>query len=103
MFKNIFRLRTVIKTGLQVNVRQKSNSVDQIANVSVQGRFVCLELLNNENEGNKTLYKYPSIWLRDNCQCPKCYHGDSKSRVINWQDMKYDLEPKTIQVSFTGI
>lgn len=99
MLKNFYSFRSMIKAGVRINIRQKSTSVDRLTNVTVQGRFVCLELLNSENESKKTVHKYPSIWLRDNCQCPKCYHGDSKSRVLNWQDLKYDLAPKTIEVS----
>lgn len=111
MFKKLFQINSVIKNGVKTNcflrhksslvepltnTSEQSNQFPRLANVTVQDRFIYLEV---NNETNTNVFKYPSIWLRDNCQCPKCYHRDSKSRVINWIDLKYDLTPKRIEVS----
>lgn len=33
-----------------------------------------------KDKRKNTIYKFPTVWLRDNCQCPKCYHPDTQSR-----------------------
>ncbi|XP_052892301.1 gamma-butyrobetaine dioxygenase-like [Anopheles moucheti] len=43
-------------------------------------------------------YEFPAVWLRDNCQCGRCFHGGSSSRVLNWE--RFDLDRvKVMQVS----
>lgn len=40
---------------------------------------------------------YPHIFLRDNCQCPKCFHPDTKSRQLDtFQDIDMDITAKKI-------
>lgn len=29
--------------------------------------------------------KYPSVWLRDNCQCSECFHGATRARKSHWE------------------
>ena len=41
--------------------------------------------------------KYPAVWLRDNCQCPKCYQASAFARLHVMQ--KVDTEIK-IQSTF---
>lgn len=41
---------------------------------------------------------YPAIWLRDNCQCTKCFETTSNSRVIDFQTFRDDTIPVNIQV-----
>ncbi|XP_039293194.1 gamma-butyrobetaine dioxygenase-like [Nilaparvata lugens] len=43
--------------------------------------------------------KYPFVWLRDNCQCPKCFHAPSNSRIIHVQQFNFDAVPKKAQIS----
>ena len=31
---------------------------------------------------NGTVDKYPSVWLRDNCQCPDCFDRSSRQRKL---------------------
>uniref|UniRef100_A0A182W6S7 Gamma-butyrobetaine dioxygenase n=1 Tax=Anopheles minimus TaxID=112268 RepID=A0A182W6S7_9DIPT len=35
-------------------------------------------------------YEFPAVWLRDNCQCERCFHGGSSSRVLNWE--RFDVD-----------
>lgn len=69
--------------------------------VSVDNRFVVLQ----SNEATSVdepakQFKYPIIWLRDNCHCDKCYHASSKSRTINWETFDFDRAvPKSVSVS----
>ena len=40
--------------------------------------------------------EFPSIWLRDNCQCPKCFHPVSKARLVLMRENHLDIKPQTV-------
>lgn len=40
--------------------------------------------------GDGQRYEFPLVWLRDNCQCPKCFHPGSYSRIHDWELFKPD-------------
>lgn len=50
-------------------------------------------VLNNKTE------KFPLVWLRDNCTCEKCYHKQSISRIINWDDYQTNIAAESVHVS----
>ena len=58
------------------------------------------EVLSVENnvkltwENEKCAHVFPSVWLRDNCQCPECYHPSTKSRRFFTKDLDVDIKPK---------
>lgn len=35
---------------------------------------------------------FPFTWLRDNCQCEKCFHPHSEARIINCQQFNVNEE-----------
>ncbi|XP_054730640.1 gamma-butyrobetaine dioxygenase [Anastrepha obliqua] len=41
--------------------------------------------------------KFPSVWLRDNCQCSCCFHKNTKSRQANW--MRGNVESRIRNIS----
>ncbi|XP_050078313.1 gamma-butyrobetaine dioxygenase-like [Anopheles maculipalpis] len=42
-------------------------------------------------------YEFPAVWLRDNCQCERCFHDGSSSRVLDWE--RFDVDRvKVLQV-----
>ncbi|XP_066278726.1 gamma-butyrobetaine dioxygenase-like [Branchiostoma lanceolatum] len=43
--------------------------------------------------------KYPYVWLRDNCQCPKCFAAEHNNRRIMTSDIDLDVAPVTTEVS----
>lgn len=43
-------------------------------------------------KNTKETYKYPLVWLRDNCQCSSCFHENSSSRTIDWEKFSVDQE-----------
>ncbi|XP_074649433.1 gamma-butyrobetaine dioxygenase-like [Tubulanus polymorphus] len=45
---------------------------------------------------------YPYVWLRDNCQCSKCFHPTTKSRQVLMMDLDPKIEPKQVQVIDDG-
>ena len=44
-------------------------------------------------------FEFPFVWLRDNCQCPACFHPGSNSRTINWEAFDVDTYPCDVKVS----
>lgn len=100
MYKSFDKWIGFIKNSLQSRsiIRESFDSITRAADVAVRDRFVHLALKNVRTE--EVVYKFPSIWLRDNCQCSECFHHDSKSRVIaNWENLKFDVQPKSAVVS----
>ena len=41
---------------------------------------------------------FPFVWLRDNCQCPRCFHPVSKARLVLLGDVCPDVRPKAVEV-----
>lgn len=46
--------------------------------------------------------KFPLVWLRDNCTCEKCYHKQSISRIIDWNDFDTNVAANSVEVSKYG-
>lgn len=44
-------------------------------------------------------FEFPIIWLRDNCQCPKCFDPQTYTRTIDWDNFDFGVQPKRVQVS----
>lgn len=67
----------------------------------------CLEKVNVLNDdkyvvlncGESKSLKYPIVWLRDNCQCTECFHGESMSRIIDWSKFDVNVKIDNILVS----
>jgi len=41
-------------------------------------------------------HQYPSVWLRDNCQCPKCFNTTLQSRTVLWTRFDINIKPTHI-------
>lgn len=41
--------------------------------------------------------QFPYVWLRDNCQCDKCFHYSAKSRILDWGYFDPDIKPKVVE------
>lgn len=100
MFESIPNLcKTFMKRSYNVPINKEIVQHSQSISASVENRFIVMNYTDLTNE--KVKYKYPLVWLRDNCQCPKCYHNHSKSRAINWELNRYNTEPKSVSVSLS--
>lgn len=100
MYNSLKNCLAYIKNNIQSRsiIRESFDSIRRAADVTVRDRFVHLSLKNIRTEDLS--YKFPLIWLRDNCQCPECFHADSQSRVIkNWENFKFDVSLKSAVVS----
>ncbi|XP_011176989.1 gamma-butyrobetaine dioxygenase isoform X1 [Zeugodacus cucurbitae] len=40
--------------------------------------------------------QFPSVWLRDNCQCSACFHANTKSRQANWKRASVESRIRSI-------
>lgn len=40
--------------------------------------------------------KFPFVWLRENCQCEKCFHPSAKSRTIDWSNFNVNVISKDV-------
>ena len=39
---------------------------------------------------------FPSIWLRDNCQCPKCFNEHAQARLVLMKDLDLEIRATNI-------
>jgi len=46
---------------------------------------------------------YQNVWLRDHCRCPKCYHPETRQRLVNTFAIPVDIQPRSIQVNENGL
>lgn len=84
--KNCTRVQS---TKFQVNELQRELKI----NFAAKTKIVTVE-------NGDQIMKFPVTWLRDNCQCPKCFHSGSTSRVLDWQEAKVVKSlPTAIDVS----
>ena len=44
--------------------------------------------------------EFPAVWLRDNCQCPQCFHESEIARNIVMSTLDVDVKPTELNVSF---
>ena len=42
---------------------------------------------------NGIMDKYPSVWLRDNCQCPECFDPSSRQRKLLLRNLDSEIQP----------
>ncbi|EEH44311.2 trimethyllysine dioxygenase [Paracoccidioides brasiliensis Pb18] len=41
--------------------------------------------------------KWPGLWLRDNCQCNKCIHSDTRQRLVDTFSIPVDIRPSAVR------
>ncbi|CAG2068012.1 unnamed protein product, partial [Timema podura] len=58
--------------------------------VSPQEKLVVVSL----SDGSEN--KYPWLWLRDNCQCDRCYSPALHSRIIDWEHFDINITPANL-------
>ncbi|KAI7888199.1 uncharacterized protein EV154DRAFT_426169 [Mucor mucedo] len=64
--------------------------------VTTQEDDDCLHVKwSNENSGTST---YSYLWLRDNCQCPRCLHPSSSQKLHSSADIPLDIKPTTVKI-----
>lgn len=53
-------------------------------------QYICVHW----EDGSKSLY--PSVWLRDNCQCPDCFLHSAKARKLLLENLDVDIGAKNV-------
>ncbi|CRK97926.1 CLUMA_CG011299, isoform A [Clunio marinus] len=48
----------------------------------------------NIASGKLKKFEFPFVYLRDNCQCEFCYHAQSSSRTLSWENFDVSIKPK---------
>ena len=46
----------------------------------------------------RRVFQYPGVWIRDNCQCPKCFDKSSQNRKIVLKDLNVEVKPNQVEV-----
>lgn len=103
-------LRQALKQ-ISVIRRRNCSQVKIIRAISSETKNLNLEVkINSQNEsfelhnteadittGKQKKFEFPFVYLRDNCQCEKCYHAQSSSRTINWENFDVSIKPHEFQ------
>ncbi|XP_047003044.1 gamma-butyrobetaine dioxygenase-like isoform X1 [Schistocerca americana] len=63
------------------------------ATALVQGEVVSVQF----PEGDQ--HKFPTTWLRDNCQCSACFSPHMHSRLIHWRNFDVDVHPLSVEAA----
>ena len=45
---------------------------------------------------------FPYVWLRDNCQCPECFHPVSQGRLLLLNDLDVEVTAAEVTLSQGG-
>ncbi|KAH8552225.1 trimethyllysine dioxygenase [Umbelopsis sp. PMI_123] len=76
--------------------------------INVQQHF---QVLANAVDGNQVQVQwdantgslYQNVWLRDHCRCPKCYHPQTRQRLVNTFAIPVDIKPRSVQSDESGL
>lgn len=80
-----------LKRLLSTKVRSAINYVRHNSTAYISNNKENL-VITNKNR----IEHFPLVWLRDNCTCEMCFHQNSNSRIINWNN--FDISPKVKSV-----
>ncbi len=84
---NLYACLAILSTSAPaVATATSAASVD----VSLHG-----DVLNVSPPDSPHTHKYPAVWLRDNCQCPMCFHQESRGRRILMRELDEHIVPKS--------
>ncbi|ALC48164.1 CG14630 [Drosophila busckii] len=75
--------------------------IGQLANRSQLRCYATARLLDQRyvelTQKNGEQLKYPSVWLRDNCQCPDCFYAATSTRKSNWERGPLNVRAETVR------
>lgn len=97
--RKVLEVSCVLKKCFKLSI--KNASFLSAAKTSLDRRYMIVDIGNYEDDLKIKEFKYPLVWLRDNCQCSNCFHAQSKSRIIDWTKFKFEnAQPKSILVCY---
>ncbi|KAJ9583013.1 hypothetical protein L9F63_022629, partial [Diploptera punctata] len=62
------------------------------ATKDITGEMITIGITNGEQ------HQYPSLWLRDRCQCTKCFNMSMQSSTVNWKYFDINMKPRHVSV-----
>merc|ERR1711884_75288 len=83
-------------------LREKPSITDPRIPVTQHPLFDAESTTVNVPFGNDVWHKYPTVWLRDNCRCPSCFHPVSRNRTILMRDLDLNARPRKCQIDSSG-
>ncbi|XP_077290144.1 gamma-butyrobetaine dioxygenase [Arctopsyche grandis] len=87
--------KAILSTAKRTNTLRRPLSDDK-PTINTSQDFIHLQEKNSQHD-------FPHVWLRDNCQCEKCFHVESKSRIINWKYFDVNTKPSDVQLTKDNI
>ena len=103
-FKHVFKFRAITRRLLNTAstncpAAAKSASDPTVKNIHKEDSNGMLHVTWNNN----TVNRYPFVYLRDNCQCPECFHESSLQRSFDTVGrLKMDIQPHRVDVLQNG-
>ncbi|CAG0917145.1 unnamed protein product [Notodromas monacha] len=79
--------------------RSGRNPKPKVAQARISGCSKYLEV----SWGNGEVARYPWVWLRDNCQCPKCFQPSAKARLLVMKDLDVDCFPSEVKLEGSDV
>ncbi|CAG0917146.1 unnamed protein product [Notodromas monacha] len=76
-----------------------SHKLPGVAQARISGCSKYLEV----SWGNGEVARYPWVWLRDNCQCPKCFQPSAKARLLVMKDLDVDCFPSEVKLEGSDV
>ena len=83
---------------LDSELTSKELPKNRIENTSVwldDKGLVCVEWGKGEH-----IDKYPSVWLRDNCQCNECFDSSSRQRKLLLRHLDAEIKPVNLRFDY---
>lgn len=68
------------------------NAAIQTVEALDANQYICVHW----EDGSKSLY--PSVWLRDNCQCPDCFLHSAKARKLLLENLDVNIGAKNVML-----
>ena len=82
------------QSSVAAYAEQEPESVTIATNVNANVEDATLDVTWRDD----SVDKYPFVWLRDNCQCERCFHPNTKSRLVLMQYQDIDAKPTHVEV-----
>ncbi|KAK9409949.1 gamma-butyrobetaine dioxygenase [Crotalus adamanteus] len=81
--------RVVAQTIQTLNIGTTIQKVETLE----KKQFICVHW----EDGSESLY--PSVWLRDNCQCPDCFLHSAKARKLLLENLDININVKDVTLT----
>ena len=92
-FFNLFRALSTIPSVSKKPASQLLKPLNVAVSKTTKGTSVLSVKWNSEKEVH-----YPAVWLRDNCQCPKCYQKTAMARLSLMRNLNIEIDIPKVEI-----